>query len=195
MNTHIAPKEMIKREAATRTASQDDLKNILTIENSCFHEEAFSRRQMAYLISQAKGIFYVATVNDASGKDGGDSKDGEGGKNSKNDKNDKDSKGGKDDEMAGYISMVTSSLHHTGRIYSIAVAPQYRGHGVAMTLLERALEYAKEMGLRAIFLEVRIENSAAISLYKKYGFSERAIKKDYYGPGGDALSMYLDFPI
>ena len=177
MNTRIAPKETIKREAATRAASQDDLENILAIENSCFHEEAFSRRQMAYLISQAKGIFYVATIDGENGKDG------------------KGSDGGKDDEMAGYISMVTSNLHNTGRIYSIAVAPQYRDHGVARTLLDRALEYAKGIGLRAIFLEVRVENSAAISLYKKYGFSERTIKKDYYGPGGDALSMYLDFPI
>ena len=185
MNTRIAPKETIKREAATRAASKDDLENILAIENSCFHEEAFSRRQMAYLIGQAKGIFYVATINGENGK-GSD-----GGKNSKNSKNDKDSEGGKDNEMAGYISMVTSNLHNTGRIYSIAVAPQYRGHGIAMTLLDRALEYAKEAGLRAIFLEVRVENSAAISLYKKYGFSERAIKKDYYGPGGDALSMQL----
>lgn len=37
-----------------------DLDEIVAIESICFAEDSFSRRQLAYLIQQAKGIFYVA---------------------------------------------------------------------------------------------------------------------------------------
>ncbi len=39
------------------------LGRIMEIENACFAEDSFSRRQMAYLISKAKGIFYVICRN------------------------------------------------------------------------------------------------------------------------------------
>lgn len=43
-----------------RKATISDLSDILIIERLCFNEEAFSKRQFSYLISKARGIFYVA---------------------------------------------------------------------------------------------------------------------------------------
>lgn len=35
------------------------LDDIMEIENTCFGPDSFSRRQMAYLLTRAKGIFYI----------------------------------------------------------------------------------------------------------------------------------------
>lgn len=42
----------------------NDLPEILKIEQACFHDDSFSKRQLAYLISRAKGICYAALVAD-----------------------------------------------------------------------------------------------------------------------------------
>ena len=44
-----------------RQAVRSDLDSILEIETVCFGADSFSRRQLLYLITQAKGIFYVVT--------------------------------------------------------------------------------------------------------------------------------------
>lgn len=47
----------------TKKASISDLNNILEIELSCFGTDAFSKKQMKYLIEQAKGLFLIAQYN------------------------------------------------------------------------------------------------------------------------------------
>lgn len=44
-----------------RPALHADLDEIVAIENACFTDEAFTRRQLTYLIDQAKGGCFVAT--------------------------------------------------------------------------------------------------------------------------------------
>ena len=98
---------------------------------------------------------------------------------------------GHNGEIAGYISFIISGRHNTGRIYSIAVSPNHRGAGIADALMNEAIGYAKEKRLRAIFLEVKIDNIAAIKLYKKKGFVVHSIKQNYYKDGTSAYSMVL----
>ena len=43
-----------------RPAVINDIPSIMEIEQICFDLDSFSKRQFAYLISQAKGYFYVA---------------------------------------------------------------------------------------------------------------------------------------
>jgi ribosomal-protein-alanine acetyltransferase len=139
--------------------SLDDLNDVMAIEDTCFGPDAFSRRQISYLITRSKGIFLVAKHNN---------------------------------QVAGYVSLVTNRRHNTGRIYSIAVFPQYRGNGIGEALLEKSVAYARDTTLKAIFLEVRTDNDAAISLYKKKGFTKRLLKPNYYKDGADAYSMVLN---
>ena len=94
-------------------------------------------------------------------------------------------------EIAGYMSFIISGRHNTGRIYSIAVAPEQRGAGIAEVLMDKTVEYARESNLMAIFLEVRTDNTAAIQLYKKKGFTMHTIKQQYYNDGAPAYSMVL----
>ena len=51
----------MEKELEIRQAVRSDLDSILEIETVCFGADSFSRRQILYLITQAKGIFYVVT--------------------------------------------------------------------------------------------------------------------------------------
>jgi ribosomal-protein-alanine acetyltransferase len=77
-----------------------------------------------------------------------------------------------------------------GELLQIAVDRDARRCGVADLLLNAALEYSQEKNLRAVFLEVRKSNDAAVALYKKHGFKSVRLRKDYYSnPLEDALVM------
>lgn len=72
-------------------------------------------------------------------------------------------------------------------IINIATKPEFRGRGAGYGLLSFAL---KEIKADRVFLEVNINNMQAISLYKKCGFKQIAIRKNYYS-SGDAIVMQL----
>ena len=40
-----------------------------------------------------------------------------------------------------------------------------------------------------VFLEVEFDNDPALALYDKTGFQRYGMRKDYYGPGMDAVLM------
>lgn len=98
-------------------------------------------------------------------------------------------------EVAGYgvVMMGVEEAHLLN--LSVARAWQRRGHGRA--LLGFFLARAREMGARAMFLEVRPSNAAARTLYAQEGFHEISVRRQYYpAPGGreDAIVMGLDLP-
>ncbi len=88
-----------------------------------------------------------------------------------------------DGRVAGYI-VVTRIVEAS--IDSIAVSPEYRRQGVAEKLIWAALE-----GFSGdVFLEVRQSNLAARELYKKLGFEEISVRKNYYEkPTENAIIM------
>jgi ribosomal-protein-alanine N-acetyltransferase len=81
-------------------------------------------------------------------------------------------------------------------ILTIGVARAARRRGVAQALIGAALPAARDLGAAAAFLEVAVDNDAAIALYERLGFRRAGLRKAYYdrGPGGvvDALVMRLD---
>lgn len=89
-------------------------------------------------------------------------------------------------------SCVISLLFDEAEILDVAVAPEWRRRGVAAALLQHLL--AQLPAARAL-LEVRASNRAALSLYRKMGFSEDGLRKNYYpaanGAREDALLMSL----
>jgi len=68
------------------------------------------------------------------------------------------------------------------QILSIAVAPAARGRGAASALLAQAVDYLSRRGVRRIKLEVRPENTAALHLYRKFGFEQVGQACDSRGP-------------
>ena len=79
--------------------------------------------------------------------------------------------------------MILDELH----ILNIAVNKKYREQGLATMLLKK-IEQIFGCG-KLMLLEVRVSNSAAMSLYKKLGFKELYRRKNYYPDGEDAIVM------
>lgn len=95
-------------------------------------------------------------------------------------------------DLAGYGLVFFRRENSIARLYSIAVAPSYRGQGVAGQLLARMETEARARGCDRFRLEVNADNSAAIHLYRRLGFRTFARIEGYYGDGGDALRMQKD---
>jgi ribosomal-protein-alanine N-acetyltransferase len=81
-------------------------------------------------------------------------------------------------------------------VLTIGVVPAARGLGVARALMTAGLGAARAMGAQACFLEVAIDNIAAISLYERLDFHRAGRRVDYYDRGeagmADAYVMRLD---
>jgi ribosomal-protein-alanine N-acetyltransferase len=73
-------------------------------------------------------------------------------------------------------------------ILTLAVLPPWRGCGIGGRLLAAALDGAAGGGAGAMFLEVAIDNGAALALYHRLGFEQVGVRKGYYGVG-DGLTM------
>jgi ribosomal-protein-alanine N-acetyltransferase len=93
------------------------------------------------------------------------------------------------DELAGFLCswLIAGEL----QIQNLATLPSMRRRGIAVRLLEHVIARSKAAGLNSIWLEVRISNTAAISLYKRFGFSAGGKRSAYYPDGEDALVMKL----
>lgn len=72
------------------------------------------------------------------------------------------------------------------RLYSIATAPAARGRGIGAMLLAAAEVAARERRCRALRLEVRVDNVAAIGLYERAGYQSIGRYEVYYEDGADA---------
>ena len=90
--------------------------------------------------------------------------------------------------IVGYMGLYVS--FDEASVTNVAVSPNCRKKGYGEGLVVAAKEAVKAAGADKIFLEVRISNHPAISLYKKQGFKELGIRKKFYEhPVEDAYIM------
>ena len=83
-------------------------------------------------------------------------------------------------------------VYDEGQITNIAVLPSARGKGYGSKLTKQLIDECFSRGMHEIFLEVRISNLAALSMYRNLGFSVKGIRKEYYSePTEDAYIMSL----
>jgi ribosomal-protein-alanine N-acetyltransferase len=75
-------------------------------------------------------------------------------------------------------------------ILTLAVAPQARGKGLGRALLQAAIDKARGLGAKTMFLEVGVDNPHALALYAGLGFAKVGTRKAYY-EGRDALLLRL----
>ena len=88
------------------------------------------------------------------------------------------------------IGFFTLRIIKKGHIVSIAVLPEYRRRGIATKLMVNVMKTLKEhYKCSEVYLEVRVSNTPAISLYEKLGFEKVKIIKGYYLDGEDAYIM------
>lgn len=81
--------------------------------------------------------------------------------------------------VVGYCACETS-----GMIVSLAVLPEHRRKGYARKLLSQVCTPGMDYSL-----QVRVDNSSALGLYKSMGFKVQTTHKGYYADGTDAYVM------
>jgi ribosomal-protein-alanine N-acetyltransferase len=96
-----------------------------------------------------------------------------------------------EDEVIGHFGMwvVLDECHIT----NVAVRKHMRGHGIGEALMRKAIELCKVNDVRLMTLEVRVSNHTAQNLYRKLGFQDGGIRKNYYTDDHeDALVMWVE---
>lgn len=90
-----------------------------------------------------------------------------------------------------------AGMHHIldeGYITNIVINTGYRRKGIARALIGKLTEYAHSHELTRITLEVRVSNTAAISLYENFRFQRDGIRPNFYdSPKEDAVIYSLYF--
>ena len=98
-------------------------------------------------------------------------------------------------EIAGFI---IGLIHRhdkmiTGRVYTLDVAVKHRRKGVGLRLLNELEQIFLKRGVKICYLEVRVDNVAALELYRKHGYVEVEKLKHYYrGVHGVRLKKKLE---
>ena len=83
-------------------------------------------------------------------------------------------------------------VYDEGQITNIAIRPSARRQGFGAKLTSALIEEWFKRGMHEIFLEVRISNLSALSLYRQLGFTVKGMRKNYYSePKEDAYIMSL----
>jgi ribosomal-protein-alanine N-acetyltransferase len=74
-------------------------------------------------------------------------------------------------------------------ITKVSIRKEFQGMKLSNILMEDCFNRVKALGCKKINLEVRTTNERAINLYKKHGFEDVIIRKNYYGKNEDALIL------
>lgn len=96
-----------------------------------------------------------------------------------------------DNKVVGYggLWVVMDEAHIT----TLAVSPDHQGKKIGERILQSLMEEAVMHGASRATLEVRENNQVAQNLYRKYGFREAAMRKNYYTDNHEnALIMWAD---
>ena len=89
----------------------------------------------------------------------------------------------------GFSHLKKLGLARKGHIVSIAVKEQHRGKGVGTMLVKTSQEAMATKDATESYLEVRVTNGEAITLYQRLGYTVTSRLETYYKDGEAALVM------
>ena len=93
-----------------------------------------------------------------------------------------------DSTILGFV--LSRAVQGEMEILNLAVDPSVRRSRIGSDLVARAIEEARQFGVKQVHLEVRESNSAARAFYLSAGFTEHGRRKNYYSqPVEDALLL------
>jgi ribosomal protein S18 acetylase RimI-like enzyme len=156
----------------------DDFNTLWVIDQSCFHTEiAYSRNELQCYLRRP-GAFTLVAHRDGQALE------------SLNDglANDDPSR------QSSIIAFVVaeSSRRGMGHIITIDVRPEIQRQHVGSALLEAAENRLRAANCRAVRLETAVDNTSAISFYKRHGYDVIKVIPHYYSNGVDALLLEKD---
>ena len=97
-------------------------------------------------------------------------------------------------ELAGHCAMQYKTADNASycNISNLMVEERFRKKGIGRLMMIEMLNKTKELGLTRAALKVATDNSAAIDLYKSFGFQVEELIPDFYADeDGDAYVMRL----
>jgi [ribosomal protein S18]-alanine N-acetyltransferase len=98
--------------------------------------------------------------------------------------------GGADTLLGYFIAMQGVDEVH---LLNITVAPQHQRQGWARVMLDALTLWSRSLPAQWLWLEVRVSNARAITVYENYGFRRVGQRKAYYPAGNqpreDAIVM------
>jgi ribosomal protein S18 acetylase RimI-like enzyme len=90
---------------------------------------------------------------------------------------------------AGYLAMYANdTVGKTAYITLLAVKPECQKMRIGATLMQMGLTLARERGMKAVKLEVNMDNTGAIGLYERLGF----VRLHQSGANGMYMVKHLD---
>ncbi len=100
-----------------------------------------------------------------------------------------------DGQIVGMIH-TNVSRHGFGEL-GMLVDRDWRGRGVGSALLQATIDWARDLGLHKLCLEVFAHNTAAIALYRKCGFVEEGHRVRHYRRASGELwdSIIMGLPL
>lgn len=88
--------------------------------------------------------------------------------------------------------LVGRAVADEAELLTLAVAPDARRRGLARDLMSDFAASSRTRGALRAYLEVRADNGPALALYRAMGWTRAGERRDYLGPGHDAVTMMLD---
>lgn len=92
-------------------------------------------------------------------------------------------------KLCGYMLTCKRVEGSRAELISVAVDPEYRGKGVASSLMKSTLRRLRLRGTLRFALMVKWTNAEARGFYEKYGFTKVRRVKQYYEDGEDGILM------
>ena len=94
-----------------------------------------------------------------------------------------------DGSVVGYAGIMVVAAGVPADLLTIAVLPDFRGKGIAQSMLADLESWSKAKSATEVILEVDTKNESAIRLYEFAGYEKISTRANYYGLGVDALVM------
>ena len=94
-----------------------------------------------------------------------------------------------DGEIIGFAGV--KIIIDTADVMNIVVKKSWRNNSVGNLLLTNLVSICKKLNLSSLSLEVNENNLPAIHLYKKFGFKQIGVRKNYYKGKDGIIMKYL----
>ena len=81
-------------------------------------------------------------------------------------------------ELIGYAVVMTAL--DEAHLLNFAVASRWQQRGVGTGFLQFLIDRARDANRDVLYLEVRPSNEAGLRLYRRFGFKQLGLRRDYY---------------
>lgn len=89
----------------------------------------------------------------------------------------------------GFSNFGLLGISKKGHVVSVAVIPEYQQKGIGSALMQEAMKHMRLYKAKECYLEVRVTNTPAVTMYKKLGLQIVRRSNGYYADGESAYVM------